>query len=110
MHDQDYIFTAISDHADRFPGVDHDPGKPLSGRYIRDLVKKYARQAGLDDRLRVHDLRHTAAMLRAEAGDDVEQISSFLGHSSLRTTSIYLHKVGGRKDHSWGRVQDMLGI
>lgn len=111
MHPDDYIFTALSDHADRFPGVDHDPGKPLSARYIRDLVKKYARLAGLDpDQLRVHDLRHTAAMLRVEAGDDVQSVCSFLGHSSLRTTSIYLNRVGGRKDNSWSKVRDMLGI
>jgi integrase/recombinase XerD len=107
----DYIFTAISDHADRFPGVDHDPGRPLSDRYIRDLVKKYARKAGLDpDLVRVHDLRHTAAMLRAEAGDDVRLISSFLGHSDLRTTSRYLFQVGGRRDDSWGKVCQMLSI
>lgn len=111
IHQDDYIFTPLSDHASRFPGVDHDPGQPLSSRYIRDLVKKYARRAGLDaDLIRVHDLRHTAAMLRAEAGDDVRSISSFLGHADLRTTSRYLYRVGGRKDESWGRVCEMLSI
>jgi integrase len=111
MQSADYIFTAICDHASRFPGVDHDPDRPLSARYVRDLVKKYARLAGLDPQLvRVHDLRHTAAMLRAEAGDDVRLISSFLGHSDLRTTSRYLFKVGGRTDESWGKVCQMLSI
>ena len=111
LHPEDYIFTALSDHASRFPGVEHDPGRPLSSRYVRDLVKKYARAAGLDpDLIRVHDLRHTAAMLRAEAGDDVRLISSFLGHSDLRTTTRYLFQVGGRKDDSWGAVCEMLSI
>lgn len=111
LHPDDFIFTALCDHANRFPGVDHDPGRPLSSRYVRDLVKKYARAAGLDpDLIRVHDLRHTAAMLRAEAGDDVREISSFLGHSNLHTTSRYLFQVGGRKDHSWGKVCEMLSI
>jgi integrase len=111
IHPDDYIFTALSNHADRLPGAHHDPSRPLSGRYVRDLVKKYARLAGLDpERVRVHDLRHTAAMLRLEAGDSIDDISSFLGHSSLRTTSIYLHRVGGRRDNSWGLVQDMLRI
>lgn len=111
MAQDDFIFTALSDHANRLPGTVHDPGRALSSRYVRDLVKKYARLAGLDpEMVRVHDLRHTAAMLRSEAGDDIEAISSFLGHSSLRTTSIYLHRVGGRKDNSWTKVQDMLGL
>ncbi|HPL70343.1 MAG TPA: tyrosine-type recombinase/integrase [Brevefilum sp.] len=107
----DYIFTPLCDHANRFPGVDHDPGRPLSTRYIRDVVKKYARLAGLDaDQVRVHDLRHTAAMLRAEAGDDVRSISAFLGHADLRTTSRYLFRVGGRKDESWKKVCEMLSL
>ena len=108
---EDFIFTALCDHAKYFPGVEHEPGRPLSDRYVRDLVKKYARAAGLDpDLIRVHDLRHTAAMLRAEAGDDVRDISTFLGHSDLRTTSRYLFQVGGRKDNSWGKVCEMLSI
>jgi len=111
MHADSAIFTALSDHADRLPGVRHDGERALSARYVRDAVKKYARLAGLDpERVRVHDLRHTAAMLRLEAGDSEEAIGSFLGHADLRTTKIYLHKVGGRRDRSWDTVQDMLGI
>jgi len=107
----DHIFTAITDHASRFPGVDHDPDRPLSSRYIRDLVKKYARLAGLDpEQVRVHDLRHTAALLREDAGDDWGQICGFLGQANPKTTMIYLHKIGGRKDKSWSIVGQMLGL
>lgn len=111
MNSSSYIFTALSDHANRLPGVQHNPDRPLSARYIRDLVKKYARQAGLDpEKIRVHDLRHTAAMLRQAAGDRYEAIGSLLGHKSPKTTMIYLHRVGGRPDPSWRTVADMLGV
>ena len=111
MTSGNYIFTAITDHASRFPGVDHDPDRPLSSRYIRDIVKKYARLAGLDpDQVRVHDLRHTAALLREDAGEDFGNICSFLGQSNPKATMIYLHKIGGRKDRSWTTVQQMLEL
>lgn len=111
MTPSSYIFTALSDHADRLPGVQHNPDRPLSARYIRDLVKKYARLAGLDpEMVRVHDLRHTAAILRQAAGDSYETIGSLLGHKSPKTTLIYLHRVGGRPDPSWRPVADMLGL
>ena len=75
------------------------------------LVKKYARRAGLDpNRLTVHTLRHTAAMLRKEAGEGLEDISAFLGHSSLAITQIYLHRLEGQPDHAWQRVADLLGL
>ena len=106
-----YIFTALTDHANRLPGVQHDPERPLSARYVRDLVKKYARLAGLDpEKLRVHDLRHTAAILRQDAGDGIGDICSFLGHKSPETTVRYLHQVGGRPDRSWTSVADKLGL
>jgi site-specific recombinase XerD len=85
--------------------------RPLSSRMIDRLVKKYARRAGLDpSRITVHTLRHTAAMLRKQAGDDLESISSFLCHSSLAVTQVYLHTLEGRPDATWLKVANLLGI
>ena len=110
----DFIFTPLTDRATRLPNVDPDSwtrNRPLSSREVGRLLKKYARRAGLiPSRIRVHTLRHTAAMLRRQAGDDIDQISSFLGHASLATTQIYLHNLEGQKDSSWMRVADLLGL
>ena len=38
-----------------------------------------------------HWLRHTAAMLQADAGTDLRFIQKNLRHASLETTAIYLH-------------------
>jgi integrase len=41
---------------------------------------------------RVHDLRHTAASLAAEAGYSLHEIKEMLGHTTIKTTSdLYLH-------------------
>jgi len=110
----DYIFTAHSDHGSHLPNVSSpaDPGEqPLSMVMVGKLTKKYARRAGLDpSHITVHTLRHTAAMLRKEAGESVEAISAFLGHSNLAITQVYLHKVEGHADAAWQKVHALLGL
>ena len=111
---ENFIFTPLTDRATRLPNIDPESwnlDRPLSSREVGRLLKKYARRAGLDPtKIRVHSLRHTAAMLRKQAGDDIDQISSFLGHSNLSTTQIYLHRLEGQTDSSWMRVAALLGL
>jgi site-specific recombinase XerD len=85
-------------------------GEPISGRGVGDLIKKYVKLAGIPGRVRVHDLRHTAAMLRRENGADVEEIRSFLGHSSLLTTQIYLHRLQRVSDSRAKNVFKMIAV
>lgn len=55
-------------------------------------------------------LRHTAAKLRREAGASIEQVSAFLGHSSIATTAIYLRRLAGWQDDHWADVSRLLSI
>ena len=41
--------------------------------------------------LTLHSLRHSIATHLLQAGMEIEQISQFLGHSSLETTQLYTH-------------------
>ncbi|HQF64072.1 MAG TPA: tyrosine-type recombinase/integrase [Anaerolineaceae bacterium] len=112
---KEYIFTALSDRATRLPNVyagAYDPAaQPLSMREVGSLLKRYARKAGLDpEGIHVHILRHTAAMLRKAAGDDVKKIQALLAHSSLAVTDIYLHQLEGNPDDSWAKVDTLLGL
>lgn len=83
---------------------------PLSARQIGRLLNKYTNRAGLQTHFRVHDLRHTAAMLRKQAGDDIETICEFLNQSNINTTRIYLHALEGHADSTWQTIGQMLGI
>jgi len=47
-------------------------------------------KAGVD-KLRFHDLRHTAATNLARAGKDMKFIAQYLGHSDVRTSARYVH-------------------
>jgi len=52
----------------------------------------------------------TAALIRKEAGDDLQTISIFLGHSDLSITQIYLYKIESHQDASWLKVESLLGL
>jgi len=60
------------------------------------IIGKLAEDGKLE-RFRVHDLRHRFAVLWLRAGGDIYALSRHLGHSSVKTTEIYLGYVpGGR--------------
>ena len=67
-------------------------GKRLTGRSVETIVKKYVDLAGLDPRVTVHKLRHTAATLMYQHGNvDIRALQAILGHEQLSTTEIYTH-------------------
>jgi site-specific recombinase XerD len=79
-----------------------------SGTFSTNL-KKYLGDAGLPV-AGVHVLRHSAAKLRRDAGESVEDVSRFLDHSSLAVTTTYLRRLEGQEDRGWARVAQALGI
>jgi integrase/recombinase XerD len=66
-------------------------GSPVSGRYVQQMVKRYAIKAGIGKNVRPHMLRHTFATdLYRETGK-IRLVQKALGHSDLSTTMIYTH-------------------
>jgi integrase len=112
--DDEYVFTALKGNAERLPnvGAEWRPGqRPLSMGEVARILKRRATQAGLDPaKIRVHSLRHTAAMLRLETGQPVNEISRFLAHSGIGITQVYLHAVEGDRDVGWSKVEQLLGL
>ena len=62
---------------------------PLSARPIRELVRKYARLAGLDG-VSAHSLRYTFCKNLANQGVGLERIATLAGHESINTTRVYI--------------------
>ena len=63
---------------------------------IQNSWKGILKKAGLTgrpgvDKLRIHDIRHTAATNLARAGKDMKFIAQYLGHSDVRTSARYVH-------------------
>lgn len=61
-------------------------------RAIQKMIKKRAKQAGLAyaESITPHKLRHTMAIYWITKGGDLRTLQRILGHSSIRTTEIYL--------------------
>ena len=66
-------------------------GDKLSDRYIRNIIDKKIRKAGINTKISPHTLRHTFATDMLEQGADLVTVKELLGHESLNTTSIYTH-------------------
>jgi integrase len=79
-----------------------------SGTFYANL-RKYLRKAGLP-LAGVHVFRHSAAKLRRDAGESIEDVSCFLDHSSLAVTTTYLRRLEGQEDRSWAKVVEAIGL
>lgn len=68
--------------------------KRIGRATVENMVKKYIRLAGLDEKkYSTHKLRHTAATLMYQNGVDIRTLQDVLGHEHLDTTQIYTHVV-----------------
>lgn len=66
-------------------------GKMLTRERVWQVVKERAAQAGLEQRVHPHLLRHSFATHLMNNGADLRVIQEMLGHADISTTQIYTH-------------------
>jgi integrase/recombinase XerD len=66
-------------------------GNRLSGNLIAERIQMLKRAAGIEKQAGLHTLRHSIATHLLQSGMKLDQIKTFLGHSSLESTQIYTH-------------------
>ena len=72
--------------AEFFASLNHNMGFTENGlKHLMDEVKAATRM-----NFSVHKLRHTFATLMLEGGCDIFSLSKMMGHSDIKTTTIYL--------------------
>lgn len=91
---------AYREHARPVFALDSDPvtdalflsrtGRPLERVAVWQIVKRYAKAAGLKD-VHPHTLRHSFATHLLSGGADLRVVQDLLGHADITTTQIYTH-------------------
>lgn len=78
-------------------------GGALSRVMFFMIVKKLAREAGIQKHIYPHTLRHSFATHLVENGADLRAVQEMLGHASITTTEIYTHLDRGFLQHTLKR-------
>lgn len=66
-------------------------GERYTEQSIRLMLKKYTKLAGIERNITPHMFRHSFATYLIEEGVDISCVQRILGHSSIKTTQIYIH-------------------
>ena len=78
---------------DLFPGTVNGwrADKPITTKVVWEACQEAAKRAGITKRGSPHLLRHSFATHLMENGADLPTVQALLGHTDLKSTSIYLH-------------------
>jgi integrase/recombinase XerC len=86
---EDYLFYSTSNH---------NKGGKMSTKCLREIITNLFKKAELDmTMLTSHSLRHSACEMLLENGMPLQEVSEFMRHRSILTTTIYSKELDHRK-------------
>ena len=86
----DYLALEGSPNKKQAPLFPVESGKVISSSRVQKKVKEYCREAGIEERITPHVLRHSFATEMYHAGVPVEAIQAMMGHDNKTETSVYI--------------------
>jgi len=83
--------------------------KPISVGTVQEAFRKAVRDAGIQKRhVSIHTLRHSYATHLLESGVNLRVIQRYLGHTSLETTTIYLHLTSKGQEDALNLINQIM--
>jgi integrase/recombinase XerD len=81
---------------------------PMPRGSVQGALRRVVQQVGLSKRVSLHTLRHSYATHLLEAGVNLRLIQQYLGHRSLKTTTIYLHLTTCGQEHAVSTIERLM--
>jgi integrase len=107
LHDRRARAGQCADDALVFAGAD---GLPFHAASLYRRADRAWLAAGLEDRLRLHQARHTYASFMIAAGVNAKALATFMGHSSIKVTfDLYGHLMPGTEAEAAALLDAFLG-
>lgn len=91
----EYLIKYLNDGRRKNPGRNSEDlflnryGEKVSRVYFFKQVKKYAKEAHIEQEISPHTLRHCFATHMLENGAELRAVQQMLGHTNIATTQIY---------------------
>jgi integrase/recombinase XerD len=83
-------------------------GGPIDQSYIRHLLPRLAKKAGIEKRVHAHLFRHRHAIDLIREGADLITVRDLLGHKSAATTQTYLSRIGASGAIEFSRSREWV--
>jgi integrase/recombinase XerD len=99
-----WIFPALGQDRKQAPTAT----APMPRRSVQAALRRVVRQIGLSKRVSLHTLRHSYATHLLEAGVNLRLIQQYLGHRSLKTTTLYLHLTTCGQEHAVSTIERLM--
>lgn len=79
-------------------------GKPMSRQGFWKIIKNYSEQAGIEDDITPHTIRHSFALHLLENGANLHAVQEMMGHSVVTTTQMYANMKSSKLNEEYAKA------
>lgn len=88
----------------------HNTRQTMSESTVQGALRRVVIQLKFTRNISIHCLRHSYATHLLEAGINLRLLQQYLGHSSLKTTSRYLHLTNAGQESAVAKINGVMSV